>query len=165
MRALLSQDQRYRYALWRVVPTSLDSEHAAEQVLFVMLNPSTADARQDDPTIRRCVGFASTWGYGSLAVANLFALRSPNPAVLGRIEDPVGPENDQWIRQLHGESALTVVAWGSHRFIEDRAERVLRLLDGDVHHLGLTKDGHPRHPLYVAGDTELVPLQRREAAA
>lgn len=165
MRAVLSQDHRYRYALWRVVPQTLESAMGPPTTcLFVMLNPSTADAFHDDPTIRRCVDFAERWGCGLLAVANLFALRSPDPAKMGMVEDPVGPENDHWIRQLGHESSFTVVAWGAHPFIEDRAERVLGLLEGDVHHLGLTKDGFPRHPLYVAASTEPEPYRRREAA-
>src|ERR1019366_833740 len=87
-------DRPYRYSLWRRVGES------RRRVLFVMLNPSTADAIVDDPTIRRCMGFARTWGFGELEVCNLFAYRSPCPSALLRAADPVGPSNDRALRRL-----------------------------------------------------------------
>ncbi|MGI9331693.1 MAG: DUF1643 domain-containing protein [Gammaproteobacteria bacterium] len=140
MSARFSRCRCYRYALWRCWG-------AGGQVLFVMLNPSTADARDDDPTIRRCSALARDWGFGSLAVANLFAFRATRPAVLKRASDPVGPRNDGWIARLCGEADLVVAAWGNHGAYAGRAARVRSTLSRP-HHLGLNKTGEPAHPLY-----------------
>jgi hypothetical protein len=139
--ARLSCCGRYRYALWRRWADG-------PQVLFVMLNPSTADARRDDPTIRRCIDFARRWGFGSLAVGNLFAYRTPFPHALRRAEAPVGPRNDRWLRRLAAQSARVVAAWGDDGAWLDRDRAVRRLLPG-LHALGFTKAGRPRHPLYL----------------
>lgn len=112
-----------------------------------MLNPSTAGARDDDPTIRRCVSLACGWGYGSLAVANLFAFRATRPEVLKRAADPVGPRNDRWIAQLAEEADLIVAAWGNHGAYAGRSRGVLETLRRP-HHIGLNKTGEPAHPLY-----------------
>jgi hypothetical protein len=90
--AAFSRDGRYRYALWR------EWDAAKPCVLFIGLNPSSADDRRDDPTIRRCTGFARRWGFGRLAVGNLFALRTPHPSQLRRVPSPVGPRNDRWLQ-------------------------------------------------------------------
>lgn len=155
MRAVFSDDRRYRYALWREV-SGLFNEGC---VLFVMLNPSTADATVDDPTIRRCIGFAESWGYGRLAVANLYAWRATDPAELHPTEDPVGPLNDHWIAELAGDAERVVAAWGADVGpIADRGEVVLQKLlrEGPVDALALTAHGQPRHPLYVKADVEPV---------
>jgi hypothetical protein len=118
------------------------------RMLFVALNPSTADATNDDPTIRRCIGFARSWGFGGVIVANLFAYRSTDPAGLRRVADPIGPRNDWWLSKLSGESELTIAAWGIHGSLLERDQAVLPKLK-NVHHLGLTRHGNPRHPLYL----------------
>lgn len=140
--AILSRCGQYRYLLRRTWRDDLPS------VLFVGLNPSTADAVSDDPTVRRCVAFARCWGFGSLAIANLFAYRSTDPSVLQRVEDPIGPRNDWWLKRLTEKAKLTIAAWGIHGALLERAEAVLPNLR-NVHHLGRTKEGHPRHPLYL----------------
>lgn len=147
-RAAFSRCGSYRYALWRRWDAS------RPDVLFVALNPSTADHRQDDPTIRRCMGFARDWGYGGLVVANLFAFRTPLPSALRQAAAPVGPRNDRWLERLAGEAALVVAAWGAHGGMGDRAARVAPRL-GPCHCLGLTAGGAPRHPLYVRKDAPL----------
>ena len=144
--ATFSPCGRYRYTLRRQWDESKPS------ALFVMLNPSTATALLDDPTIRRCIGFAKAWGYGGLLVGNIFAMRSTDPDVLYDADDPVGPDNDAALAGLHSEAALTVAAWGVHGKYLGRGNAVLRRLGGAVRCLGQTKDGHPRHPLYIAGD-------------
>ena len=144
-RAAFSACRRYRYALWR-------QWAEGPNILFVMLNPSTADARNDDPTIRRCLGFAKAWGFGSLAVGNLFALRTPSPRELARSAAPVGARNDRWLRELHDQAAFVLAAWGNHGRLLDRAAAVRRMLAAP-HMLGLTGAGQPRHPLYVAART------------
>jgi len=123
-------------------------EHGLPGVLFIALNPSTADGEQDDPTVRRCIGFSQSWGFGKLAIVNLFALRSKDPALLSVEPDPIGPENDRWIMELANEFTMTIAAWGGHAAVKGRATDVLRKLLR-VHHLGLTNAGHPKHPLYL----------------
>lgn len=145
-RAVLSTCGTYRYRLTR----SWSSD--PRRVLWVMLNPSTADATLDDPTIRRCVAFSRAWGYGGLEVVNLFALRTAYPAELASHADPVGPLNDRHLAEAAGEADLTVAAWGAHAAAGRRARAVLPLLDSPVC-LGRTKAGAPRHPLYVLSET------------
>lgn len=116
--------------------------------MFVGLNPSTADAEQDDPTIRRCIGFAKEWGYGELLMGNLFAFRATNPAIMAAADDPIGPDNDMWLNELAEEASLVIAAWGAHPIATSRAQQVVETLD-DVKCLGVTKGGHPRHPLYL----------------
>jgi hypothetical protein len=142
--ALLSPCRRYRFALWR-------RWEFWPQVLFIMLNPSTADELTDDPTIRRCIGFARYWGFGSLAVGNLFAYRTTSPGELCASPDPVGSKNDRWLTRLHEESSLTIAAWGNQGRLLGRSSAVASILTG-LHILGLTVLGEPRHPLYVRSD-------------
>jgi hypothetical protein len=156
MRAILSPCGRYRYTLHREIEPS-----ERKPCLFIMLNPSTADAVQNDPTIRRCLAFARREDCTSLTVVNLYALRSTNPAALATAPDPVGPENDLHIQQQvaahHG--GLIIAAWGSNAFAIPRALQVLPLLGKSAYCLGRTvKLGMPRHPLYVGGDQVLVRL-------
>lgn len=148
--AVISPDRKYRYALER-------RWGSGPFVLFVMLNPSTADEHVDDPTLRRCIGFGKAWGFGGLLVGNLFALRSTDPRELAKAHDPVGPDADVWLTTMAMRAGLVVAAWGAHAFAQDRARQVVdsRVL-GNFTVLGLTKAGHPRHPLYAPGSC--VPL-------
>ena len=153
--AVLSPCGTYRYCLERRPwPPS-----GAGTVVFCMLNPSTADDRDDDPTIRRLRGFAAAWGYSGFTVVNLYALRSPDPAALKSHVDPIGPLNDHWISEKAAQAGAVVCAWGTHADPDRVAAVVRTLLDAGVQIqcLGTTKDGHPRHPLYVKGDTTLIP--------
>jgi len=150
----------YRYALWRDTG-ALGGEGT---VVFVMLNPSTADAEQDDPTIRRCIRFARDWGFARLAVGNVYALRSTDPAALARAEDPVGPKNDYWLLRLGG--AVVIAAWGASRHLTTEREReVIDLLTYggslSLGCLGQTKNLRPRHPLFVRADVRPLPFRRR----
>lgn len=152
--AVISRDGRYRYSLRRVWDATKPT------VLFIGLNPSTADHRVDDRTIRRCVEFARSWGFGQLAMANLFALRTSSPQVLRHTSDPVGPRNDRWLQRLIGEAEEVVVAWGDHGAYLARDRVVLAMLVRP-RCLGLSKLGHPRHPLYMRGTTMLRDLDHR----
>jgi hypothetical protein len=154
--AILSECGRYRYLLRRwwnpaVVP-----------LVFVMLNPSTADATMDDPTIRRCMGFAKRDGYGGILVGNLYAYRATKPADLWKTEDPVGPDNDVYLRRLASSARVhdmpVVAAWGASARPE-RVERVLGIesMREVLCSFGVTKAGHPRHPLYLPGNSVLSP--------
>lgn len=152
--ATLSSDRAYRYRLdrhWddRVAPA-----------LFVMLNPSTADADEDDATIRRCIGFAKLWKCGGLTVVNLYALRSTDPKKLRTHPAPVGPENDAHVIAAAHRADLVVCAWGAGSPSQLRAAKVMQII---LEHgrrltcLGKTAGGHPRHPLYVPSTRILEP--------
>lgn len=121
--ALISDDGVYRYRLHR----TWDS--AKPTVAFLMLNPSTADATEDDPTIRRCIGFAKEWGYGTLIVGNLFALRSTDPERLTEHPEPVGPENDAHLMSICGAADQTIAAWGTRGSFGSRGYEVVEMLD------------------------------------
>lgn len=147
--AVFSPCGGYRYQLGRTLtPPGISPSRTC---LFLMLNPSTADAFQLDPTVRRCIGFASSWGCDQLLVGNLFALRSTDPKALYETADPVGAQNDSMLRELAELADVVVCAWGVHGAHQDRGRVVRAALQPvfDLHHLGLTKDGHPRHPLYL----------------
>lgn len=147
--AVFSSCETYRYVLSRSWAMTLPD------VCFIMLNPSTADHAVDDPTIRRCLDFARQWGYGSLQVVNLFALRATDPQALRQVTDPVGPANDQAIVEAARTADRVVVAWGVHGSWRQRDATVCRLLEGTpLYHLGLTKDGQPKHPLYLRRATK-----------
>lgn len=148
--ATFSADRDHRYLLTRTWDASLLS------VNFLMLNPSTADAFQLDPTNRRCVGFAQRWGYGSIVTTNIFAFRSTDPVGLRTAADAVGPKNDDAILSAAKSADLVIAAWGTHGDLQDRGNAVRKMLGEAgiaLHTLRLTKAGHPGHPLYVAGDT------------
>jgi hypothetical protein len=147
--AELSPCGNYRYALKR------QWNRESPLVLFIGLNPSTADSEFDDPTLRRCIRFAQAWGYGGVIMANLFAYRATDPHVLKVVTDPVGPLNDDWVVQLRGETEVAVAAWGNRGNFRARARMVSAHL-GKLYCLGCTSKGAPRHPLYVRGTTELV---------
>ena len=143
--AVFDQSGAYRYRLGR------RREEGRGAVTFVMLNPSTADAEMDDPTIRRCIGFAWDWGYRELIVVNLFALRATTPSELRRAVDPIGPENDEHLLASVDQADAVVVAWGVHGELNARDREVMDLLSdrAPLRCLGFTKAGLPRHPLYM----------------
>lgn len=158
--AIFSTDRRYRYVLRRRV--GLESSTC----LFICLNPSTADEVQNDPTVRRCMSFARSWGFGTLVVCNAFAYRATSPRYMMRQEDPVGAENDVQILREAREADLVVLAWGNHGAHLRRSHTLLHYLyenDIEVEGLwcfGLTQQDEPRHPLYVPSDQELIPFFR-----
>ena len=132
-----------------------------------MLNPSTADALEDDPTIRRCIGFARDWGFGGIEVVNLFAMRATDPRELDRANDPVGQDNGRYLHRALLRSTLIVLAWGAHGSLRDRAAATRRVVSRRRPRcLGLTRSGEPRHPLYLRRDAPLVPVRsaRRSGA-
>lgn len=151
MSAVFSPDRVYRYMLWR-------TWGAGPTVTFIGLNPSTADETVDDPTIRRCIGYAKAWGYGGLIMANLFALRATDPRVMLAHPEPVGPANDDALRDCVARSELVVAAWGADGAHRRRSSAVRAMLGGQLHALGLTKNGEPKHPLYLRADLEPFPL-------
>ncbi len=123
---------------------------------FIMLNPSRADAELNDPTIRRCIGFAQAWGYGALEVVNLFAYRATRPQELRQAADPVGESCDRILLESARSAQMILLAWGNHGQYQNRGKVVIKLLAEfeTLHSLGLTKRGEPRHPLYLKRDTQ-----------
>lgn len=145
--ATISPCGLYRYDLRRVWTGDM-----CRLVNFVMLNPSTADALDDDPTIRRCIGFAKSWGFGGLVVTNLYAFRATEPADLWKADDPIGPDNDGHVRRWASTANLVVMAWGNHGTFGGRGSAVMRLLrEGGCRpaYLKITGNGQPGHPLYL----------------
>lgn len=149
--AVLSACRRYRYELRRTWDPSRPA------VLFIGLNPSTANARQDDNTSRVCINYARHWHFGTLLLGNLFALRSRYPVTLRSTSDPIGPENDGFLERLARQAALVVCAWGDAGALLGRDARVLELL-ADPHCLVRLKSGRPGHPLYKSARLRPVRL-------
>ena len=146
----------YRYELARSLRHSLFDD--PRTVLFVMLNPSTADETTDDPTIRRCIGFARSWGFTELRVANLFAMRATDPRELRTAADPIGLGNDEALAREIARAGLVVAAWGVHGTFLDRDRKVVAAHpETRWTCVGTTRDGHPRHPLYVRADATAIP--------
>lgn len=149
--AVISSCGQYRYVLSREIGSfGLD-------VVFVMLNPSTADATLNDPTIRRCMDFARQFGAKQLTVVNLFALRATDPKVLRSHPDPVGPENDKYIDAAISSADLSIAAWGTHGVLNGRESEVAGRYP-NLRCLGITKDGHPKHPLYLHKQSKHAPF-------
>jgi hypothetical protein len=149
--AIISKCSSYRYALWRIWDDSLP------KILFIGLNPSTADQTVDDPTVIRCIGFARRWGFGGIYLANLFAFRTADPGWMKKAADPVGPENNVWLKKLASRAGLIIAAWGNHGMYFQRSEAVKRLIPR-LHCLKLNKSGQPSHPLYLPRTTRPFPM-------
>lgn len=147
----LSPCRRWRYTLYRETGRTSN-----EIVNFIGLNPSTADEVKDDPTIRRCISYATRWGYGGMVMTNLFAFRATDPEDMKRADDPIGPENDYWLQAVAEKSAITVAAWGNGGVYLERAERVASLIE-DLQCLRKTGRGQPWHPLYLPQTLTPIP--------
>lgn len=150
--AVISDCQQYRYELRRTWDTTKPT------VLFIGLNPSMADAQIEDPTSRVCINYAKRWGYGAMALGNLFAFRSTDSSVLSRIPDPVGPENDAWLKRLGSEATMVVCAWTDVGKLQERDAAALTFLR-NPHCLKVLKSGRPGHPLYKRADLLPMPLR------
>lgn len=147
-KTVFSADRKYRYVLYR------EWDKTKSVIAFIGLNPSTADEKKNDPTIRRCINFAQEWGYGGLLMGNIFALRSTDPKQLYKAKDPVGPENDLWLNQIEASAHTVVACWGLHGKLQNRhCEVKVNLMSLKV--FGLTKQGFPKHPLYLKKTVQL----------
>ena len=145
--AVYSECERYRYSLTRVW------DDGGKRVHFVMLNPSTATEVQNDPTVERCERRARALGFGSFTVTNIFAWRDTDPRAMKAASDPIGPANDAAILKASQTADQIIAAWGTHGAHRDRGAAVKMLLNSvgkPLFHLGLSKAGHPKHPLYIA---------------
>lgn len=150
--AMLSDCGKYRYLLRRTW------DARAPRTLFIMLNPSTADAEIDDATIRSCIRLSKCLGYGSFEVVNLFAFRATDPTELETAEDPIGPRNDTSIEAALGRCDMAICAWGAHHMAARRSadvQNMLRARRPAIFCLGRTKAGFPKHPLYIKSGTPL----------
>lgn len=153
---IFSDCRQYRYTLWREWDM-MNTTYA----MFIGLNPSTADERIDDPTIRRCIDFAQRWGYGALCMTNLFAFRATKPAVMKaqQYPDPIGIYNDYWLEKMSENAGTIICAWGNHGTHLNRAHRVTVMLrNSKLHCLHITEQGQPGHPLYLPADTHPIPF-------
>jgi hypothetical protein len=142
----------YRYLLWRKWNSK------GKTVSFIMLNPSRADAHVNDPTITRCINFARSWSYGRLEVVNLFAYRTSKPSLLKQATEPIGSDNDRYILESVSKSDRVILAWGNHGRWRKQDLYVLQLLKSytNLYSLGITKQGCPRHPLYLRSTVEPI---------
>jgi hypothetical protein len=151
--ALISDDGAYRYWLSRRLTAGWRT------VLFIGLNPSTADATKDDPTIRRCVGYARLWGFDWLLMGNIYGYRSTDPKALRTQEDPVGPDNQEALKWMAQKAELVIAAWGANPlncYANTLAGWILSMPHCRV--LGQNKNGSPKHPLYLRADAQPVAL-------
>lgn len=168
-----SDDRAYRYTLWRDWSSdSLEMEEregnrSGEFLMVVGLNPSTADETNDDPTIRKCIGFAKRWGFGALCMTNLFAIRATDPRVMLAHPLPIGEANDRHLQQCAQEAGMIVCAWGTKGTRVQRDTGVRAMLTGitgkTLHCLRKTKNGHPEHPLYVPYTVTPIEFAKPEA--
>lgn len=151
--AIYSPCEHYRYVLHR-------KWAEGKMVAFIGLNPSTATEEQNDPTVRRCIGYAQAWKFGGMVMLNAFAYRSTDPLALRKLPDPNGPMNDVYLREWATKADMILACYGTHAMYRGRYREVKALLsDQKVYHLGVTKDGHPKHPLYLRAN--LLPQEWR----
>lgn len=159
--AIVSPCGRYRYRLDRTW------DPGSGRIAWVMLNPSTADATDDDPTLRRVIASSQRWGFGALSVVNLFAWRSTNPHSIPLDSTAIGPDANAHIREVLAASDRVICGWGNSVPTVRRHARESDVLDlirdagGSPECLGITKDGAPRHPLYLRGDTLPIAYDRK----
>jgi len=154
--ATISPCGQYRYSLRR----SWQQGRARKEttVTFIGLNPSTADAHIDDPTCRRCIGLAKSWGFETLIMVNLFAYRATDPLQLQKVKKPIGDKNDRYIARAVSLAHTTIACWGNHGELFDRSIVVGQRYANVLHSLRINKSGQPAHPLYLPGNIKPTPL-------
>lgn len=148
--ASISDCGNYRYALWRIWNEGID---AAPLLVFIGLNPSTANAELDDPAIRRCIGFAKSWGYSGIIMLNLFSYRATDPKQLAKVDKKVGPDGDYWLQRFANTDHDVIYCWGNFPKYQWRINQVKNMLPKGKP-IALTKGGFPRHPLYLRGELQ-----------
>lgn len=156
-KTILSADRLYRYTLWRewsmpLIDCACGGCQNRKYVMFIGLNPSTADETRDDNTIRKCVKFARSWGYGALCMTNLFAYRATQPKEMKKYSRPIGDDNDKWLAACAHDAGIVIAAWGkdgTHLRRDITVERMMNSLQC----LGQNGDGTPKHPLYLKDTT------------
>lgn len=171
-RTIFSPCRQYRYTLWRewpemfwfddIEPGEACAGNRFKYVQFIGLNPSTADENKNDPTIRKCIGFAKKWGYGALCMTNIFAWRDTQPAKMKQQEFPVGVDNLDHVSTCAKDADLIIAAWGKHgaHLQQDKnVESWIRAAGGKLFCLRKNQDGSPMHPLYVPYETKPIPYE------
>lgn len=159
--AKFSPHKAYRY----ILQMRWSEMRKHEMLAFIMLNPSTADEMKNDPTVERCERRARLDGYGGVIILNAYALRSTDPKALYKSDDPIGPDNDLYIAEaLAFPKPAVVCAWGHHidKVRPGRSRRLLDLIrahDIEPMCLGVTQDGHPKHPLYISYEQFPIPYE------
>lgn len=164
--ANFSPCRRWRYTLSRIFPLDLlqRGDRSNQFIQFIGLNPSTADETTDDNTIRLCMGYGARWGFGGMVMTNLFAWRDTDPRKMKLVEEPVGQHNDAHLFEVANFAGLILCCWGNHGSHLNRAEKVLSILTSTdalrrkLHHIGMTSEGQPRHPLYLKKDLQPTPM-------
>ena len=139
--AVISDDGKYRYSLSR------KWDKTKPEIMFIMLNPSTADDTVDDRTIKRIINFSKTWGYGGLLVGNIYAYRSSNPKLLRDVDDPIGPENEKYIRKMLQKVNTVVYAWGDNNK-KGEPDWLKNIVKAPLC-IEISQQGNPRHPLML----------------
>ncbi len=155
--AIFSPSGKYRYVLIRTWDPTLES------VAFIMLNPSTADEKKDDATIRRCIGFTKDWGFGKLVVLNLFAMVATKPKDLLNESNPIGNDNEAFIQSFTKDSKFIICAWGNSLIVKQLLKKCpnykpFKNLKHPLFYLDLCNDGTPKHPLYLRKDLNPIPF-------
>ena len=148
--AILSEDRKYRYVLSRIWDKS------NPMVMIIGLNPSTADETEDDPTIRRCINFADSWGYGGVYMLNLFAFRATKPTDMFEAINPIGSQNDDYLNDYANRVDKVICAWGNDGNYKNRSSDIKKQLD-NLFYLKMNKTGEPAHPLYLKSN--LIPQE------
>ncbi|MGL5953282.1 MAG: DUF1643 domain-containing protein [Providencia rustigianii] len=146
--ATISECNKYRYDLFRIW------DETKPYLMFIGLNPSTADHELDDPTIKRCIGFAEKLDFGGVCMCNLYALRATNPSAMMSSESPIGSDNDMYVKKHALSAGMVIAAWGNHGCYLNRDKEILDILNVDVFALDINKSGQPKHPLYIHSDNE-----------
>lgn len=169
---VFSSDRRYRYTLWRTWSLPIKTDlfvsqpepvtDSAKFVQFICLNPSTADESVNDPTVRRCISFAKSWGYPALCMTNLFAWRATDPSALRALDDPVGLDNADWIYRVASEAEIIMCAWGVYGLHQGQGQKYLdklrKFFPDKLRCIKLTANGYPSHPLYLLSHLKPIPL-------
>lgn len=159
--------RKYRYTLWRCTACGSQKCNHWQQLVpfvqFIGLNPSKADENINDPTVRRCINFAASWGYGAMCMTNAFAFRATDPKDMLAESSPWGDENDYWLLQIGLRADKIILAWGNTGFHLNRHGSVIGTmqnhgLGSKLHHLGLTNSNAPKHPLYLKSTLKPIPL-------
>ncbi len=140
--AIFSKDRLHRYVLIREWDLSKPS------LMIISLNPSTADEKKNDPTVRRCIGFAKKWGFGKLLMTNIFAFRATIPKDLFNSKNPIGDKNNYWLKKLSKTTDKVVLAYGNHGRFKNRHEEILKMIN-NLYCIKKSKTGMPMHPLYL----------------
>jgi hypothetical protein len=152
--AVFSDCRIYRYSLWR-------RWSEGPFALFICLNPSTADETNDDPTVRRCINYSKDWGYGAFCMANIFAYRETSPKKMMLAKEPIGPDNDNTLKDLAKKAGIIIAGWGTHGKHLNRGAEVIKLIP-NLQCLHFNKDKSPGHPLYLKADLKPFSINRDE---